>query len=135
VPEFIDQKRSGISLNLSEGLTVLSPSSHKAWNERDAAQQMFAKLNAAQAALASALTKAGLGVGEYPVPHGGIVVDFPPGSDAALVQYGRFDPSLDGVYLQVGSRPVASTMQWIRQGRPDELGNKAASAVPAQTPK
>jgi hypothetical protein len=133
-PEFVDEKRSGVSLNLSEGLMVLSPTSYKAWNERDPVHQQFAKLNSAKLALASALTQAGLGVGEYPVPNGGLVVDFPPDSDAARSQW-KFDPPPDGVYLQVGSRPVGATVAWIKQGRPDMLGNKAADAVPAEANK
>jgi hypothetical protein len=136
-PEFIDEKRSGVSLNLSEGLSVISPASHKAFDPKNEAQKMFSTLGDAARSLATALTNAGLGVGPYPVrgTRGFIMaVDFPP-EDAANDPFRNFSPKLDGVYLQVGSRPVASTMQWIRQGRPDELGNKAASAVPAQAPK
>jgi hypothetical protein len=138
-PEFIDEKRSGVSLNLTEGLEVISPSSYKAWDPKNEAQQAFAALRDAAISLARALTNAGLGVGSYPVSGVNglmMVVDFPPDSEGeAHNPFRNFSPRLDGVYLQVGSRPVASTMQWIRRGRPDELGNKAASAVPAQTPK
>lgn len=83
-----------------------------------------------------ALTNAGLGVGAYPVngARGAImVVDFPPSSDGESHDpFRNFSPRLDGVYLQVGSRPVALTMQWIKQGRPDALGNKAPDAVPIE---
>jgi hypothetical protein len=127
-PEMIDEKRSGISLNLHEGLNVFSPGSYKAWDPTDSSQQLFAKLGNAAVALARALTSAGLGIGAFPVSgvHGSIiVVDFPADSEAAQNQYGRFDPPLDGVYLQVGARPIGLTMDWIRRGRPDPLGNKA----------
>jgi hypothetical protein len=133
-PELIDEKRSGISLNLYEGLHVSSPGSYKVWDPADRSQQVFAMLGRAATALARALTSAGLGIGEYPVPgvRGSIiVVDFPPDSDAAKTQYGRFDPSLDGVYLQVGARPIGLTMQWIRQGRPDSAGVPAAGNRPS----
>jgi hypothetical protein len=130
-PEFINESRSGISLNLSEGLRVFSPSSYKAWDEHDLAQQIFSKLGNARVALANALTNAGLGVGEYPVSNAILIVDFPPDSDAAASQYGKFSPPLDGVYLQVGSRPVGTTIAWIKQGRPDRLGNSPASATPS----
>jgi hypothetical protein len=128
-PEIISEVRSGISLNLHEGLTVFSPGSYKAWNPDDPAQHTFARLNQARVALAHAPTQAGLGLGSYPVPSAIIVIDFPPDSDAVKSEYGRFDAPLDGVYLQVGSRPIGATMAWIRNGRPDSLGNKAA-AVP-----
>jgi hypothetical protein len=138
-PEFIDEKRSGVSLNLREGLEVMSPSSYKAWDPKNEAQQSFRTLGDAARSLATALTNAGLGVGAYPVSgvRGlNMVVDFPPDSQGeAHNPFRNFSPRLDGVYLQVGSRPVASTMQWTKQGRPDELGNKAPDAVPAEQPK
>ncbi|WP_426407115.1 hypothetical protein [Bradyrhizobium ganzhouense] len=138
-PAFIDEKRSGVSLNLSEGLSVISPSSYKAWDPKDEAQQTFAALGTAATALARALTNAGLGVGSYPVSgvRGlSMVVDFPPESEGeAHNPFRNFFPRLDGVYLQVGSRPVGATMAWIKQGRPDILGNKAADAAPAEAYK
>lgn len=137
-PEFIDETRSGYSLNLSEGLSVFSPASYKAWDPKDEAQQRFSVLSAAAVSLALALTNAGLGVGSYPVggTHGLImVVDFPPGSDGALSDpFRNFSPKLDGVYLQVGSRPVAATVAWIKAGRPDASG-KRADASPANSHK
>jgi hypothetical protein len=128
-PEMIDEGRSGISLNLREGLSVLAPSSYKAWDPTNASQQTFGTLAEAARALAMALTKAGLGIGGLPVSGVsglGLVVDFPPDSDAVKAGGGsRFNPQLDGVYLQVGSRPVSLTLQWIRAGRPDQAGNPA----------
>ena len=38
-PEFITEKRSGVSLNLSEGISVFSPGSYKAWDPKDEAQR------------------------------------------------------------------------------------------------
>jgi hypothetical protein len=134
-PEFIDEKRSGVSLNLSEGLNVYSPASYKSWDAKNTEHQAFSNLNNAKLALASALTQAGLGIGEYPVPNAILVVDFPAGSDAASSQYGKFNPSLDGVYLQVGSRPVAATVAWIKRGRPDRAGNKPAEATATEQHK
>jgi hypothetical protein len=137
--EFIDEKRSGVSLNLSEGLVVMSPSSYKAWDPKNEAQRTFGTLHDAAISLARALTNAGLGVGSYPVSGSSglmMVTDFPPGSEGDTHNpFRNFSPQLDGVYLQVGSRPVASTMQWIKQGRPDGLGNKAAPAAPAEPAK
>ncbi|MCP3399857.1 hypothetical protein [Bradyrhizobium sp. CCGB20] len=139
IPEFIDEKRSGVSLNLSEGLSVLSPSSHKAWDPKNEVQKTFAALGEAAISLARALTNAGLGVGSYPVVGANgaaMVVDFPPESEGeAHNPFRNFSPRLDGVYLQVGSRPVGATMAWIKQGRPDILGNKAADAAPAEAHK
>lgn len=134
--EEIDERRSGESLNLEEGLRVFSPSSYKAFDPENPAQQGFSKLNEARVALANALTKAGLGVGEYPVQSALMVVDFPPDSDAAKSGSGsKFNPQLDALYLQVGSRPVASTVEWIKRGRPDMLGNKPVPATEAQPHK
>ena len=74
-----------------------------------------------------ALTKAGLGVGTYPVSgvNGLImVVDFPPSSLGETTDpFRNFSPKLDGVYLQIGSRPVALTMQWIRSGGNGSTGS------------
>jgi len=136
-PEFINEIRSGVTLNLVEGLSVFSPASYMAWNPENKEQQEFAKLSGAAMSLARALTSAGLGVGPYVVSgtHGlNIIVDFPPTSEGeASNPFRNFSPRLDGVYLQVGSRPVARTVSWIKQGRPNELGNPAApTTVPAK---
>lgn len=129
LPEMIDERRTGHSLHLSEGLSVFSPSSYKAWDPKDEARQQFAKLSMAAIALGNALTAAGLGIGSSPVSgaHGlSLVVDFPPGSDGdATNPYRNFKPP-----LEVGSRPVGLTMQWIRQGRPDAVGNLPQPTAP-----
>jgi hypothetical protein len=129
LPEIIDASRSGESLNLSEGVHIYSPASYKAWSQ-DPAHQEFGKLATARWALKEALTKAGLGVGNQPVSDAIIVVDFPPDSDAARSQYGKFSPPLDGIYVQIGSRPVGATVAWIKQGRPNAFG---AIPAPAST--
>ena len=138
-PEFLNESRSGYSLNLSEGLSVYSPGSYKAWDPENKEQQEFARLGGAAKSLASALTRAGLEVGPYPVSgiHGLIIVaDFPPGSGGeANDPFRNFSPKLDGVYLQVGSRLVARTVAWIKRGRPDELGRTPADAVLAEPQK
>jgi hypothetical protein len=100
---------------------------HDLFAADDPAQKVFSNLGNARVALANALTNAGLGVGEYPVPNGILIVDFPADSDAATSQYGKFSPPLDGIYLQVGSRPVGATVAWIKQGRPDRLSNPASA--------
>jgi hypothetical protein len=126
VPEFIDERRSGVSMNLREGVTVMSPASYKARNASDPAQQAFAPLRRAASTLAMALTNAGLGVGQLPVSGTSgllVIVDYPAGSEGELHSpFRNFSPPLDGVYLQVGSRPVAETLAWIRAGRPDVNG-------------
>ena len=107
----------------------MSPVSYKAWDPTNLLQQTFGALGGASTVLARALTSAGLGIGPIPVSGVtglGLVVDFPPDSDAARAGNGsKFNPQLDGVYLQVGSRPVSLTLQWIRKGRPDAAGNPA----------
>src|SRR5262249_50296292 len=71
--EFVDARRSHISLRLNEGVRLSSPSSTKAWDLDDAQQQEFARLAGARRTLAKALTLAGLGVGSYPVENGGLI--------------------------------------------------------------
>lgn len=138
-PEFVDEKRSGVSLNLREGLEVFSPSSYKAWDPKNEAQESFRRLGDAARSLATALTNARLGVGPYPVSgvQGlNMIVDFPPDSAAvASNPFRNFSPQLDGVYLQVGSRPVAATLQWIKQGRPDEFGRRPNPIPEPEAPK
>lgn len=138
-PEFIDEKRSGVSMNLREGLEIMSPSSFKGYDPKNAEQETFRKLGNAARSLATALTRAGLGVGPYPVSgvNGlNMIVDFPPDSPAAISNpYRNFLPQLDGVYLQVGSRPVTATLQWIKQGRPNEAGIRPDEAGPVETHK
>jgi hypothetical protein len=138
-PEFITEQRSGVSLNLSEGISVYSPGSYKSWDPKDESQQVFQKLGEAAISLARALTSAGLGVGPYPVSgvYGlNIIVDFPPDSEGEQHNpFRNFSPPLDAVYLQIGSRPVSLTLQWIKRGRPDLPGNKAPNAAPAEPAK
>jgi hypothetical protein len=122
----IDEKRSQyLSSWLSEGVRVLYPTG-KPWSAAEPEQPWFKWASAAQA-LAQALTNAGLGVGYLPVSVGGFVNEPPKAPGTAPY----FDPPLEGVYLQVGPRPVALTMQWIKQGRPDSLGRKPAVPAPA----
>ena len=66
-PELIDEKRSGMSLHMREGLSVFSPASYKAWDPQNEEQQRFKTLGDAARSLAVALTNAGLGIGSYPV--------------------------------------------------------------------
>jgi hypothetical protein len=95
-PEFISEARSGSSLNFSEGLSVMSPSSYKSWDPKNEVQKEFGVLRDAAISLAKALTNAGLGVGDYPVSgvNGAmIVVDFPPDSEGeAHNPYRNFSP-------------------------------------------
>jgi hypothetical protein len=107
--EFVDERRSHVSLRLHEGVRLSSPSSTKAWDPNDGQQQEFARLAGTRIALAKALTLAGLGVGSYPVENGGLIEypDHPP-----LIPW--FDPPLDGVFLEVGARPISLTMDWIK---------------------
>lgn len=135
-PEMIDEKRSGHSMHLAEGISVFSPSSYKAFDPNNEAHKAFGRLSEAAISLARALTNAGLGVGSYPVPGSRgllIVVDFPPDSQAGRDDPYRFSPPLDGVYMTVGSRPIGLTMQWIRHGRPNELGAREFPTPPPST--
>jgi len=78
-------------------------------------------------ALANALTKAGLGIGNKPISRYGFLNNDP---NAPHGLNPSFDPPLTGVYLQIGSRPVVATVEWIRQGRPDPMGQLPDQAAP-----
>lgn len=80
-------------------------------------QPWFVWHDAAEA-LANALTRARLGVGDIPVSRFGFLnepTDISPGP--------RFDPALTGVYLEVGSRPVTATLQWMEQKQNSNRNN------------
>jgi hypothetical protein len=129
-PVFIDEKRSQLeSSKLADGVDVSYPIG-KPWTAEEPNQPWIVWSRAAES-LANALTAAGLGVGDKPVSRFGFTNQLPqfPGLGA------YFDPPIEGVYLQVGARPVAETVEWIKQGRPDRLGNKPAGGVPAEPHK
>ena len=71
-------------------------------------------------AIANALTAAGLGIGSFPVERYGFQNSPPAPAISGFVPY--FFPPLEGVYLQVGSRPISETIGWIKAGRPDAAG-------------
>jgi hypothetical protein len=127
-PQFIDGERSHLpAARMPDGVQVSYPIG-KPWTAEEPVQAWFAWNRAAEA-LADALTKAGLGVGEYPVSRYGFLNNKPdiPGSQAF------FEPPLTGVYLQVGARPVAFTVEWIKRGRPDRAGIPPADRAPPKT--
>jgi hypothetical protein len=117
-PIFINESRSNFNLSLlTEGVSVAYPIG-KTWSLENQKEPWFAWHDAAEA-LAQALTRAGLGVGDKPVSRYGFENEKPNIPNSAPF----FDPPLTGVYLQIGARPVALTVQWIKQGRPDPGGN------------
>jgi hypothetical protein len=128
-PQFIDDTRSHVpNDSLHEGVDVLYPTG-KPWTAEQSDQPWIRWARATEV-LANALTRAGLGVGPYPVLRGGFP-NTPPDprfGPSAMSPY--FDPPLTGVYVQVGPRPVASTAEWIRSGRPDAAGNLPAPTAP-----
>ena len=110
-PEFATEEQTQIpSSRINEGVRVGYPLGEQGTVMQP--DQPWFRWKAAAEALADALTKAGLGGGARPVGRHGMTQPF--------------NPPLEGVYVQVGQRPVASTIEWIRQGRPDVLGNEPA---------
>jgi uncharacterized small protein (DUF1192 family) len=111
-PQFIDERRSHVPpAAISEGINVLAPSPLKMWKPDEPEDPAVAWIKAGDA-LAGALTKAGLGVGKYPVSHGGFVNE---STNPPLIPY--FSPPLKGVYVKVGSRPIGLTLQLMEQRR------------------
>jgi hypothetical protein len=123
-PQFIDERRSHVSLTLVEGVSVMSPDATRPWRENDP-EEPFTRLANAGQALARALTAAGLGVGSFPVSHTFLPIypDRPP-----MIPW--FDPPLTAVLVQVGARPVSRTVQWIAQGRQNAAGVPATPISP-----
>jgi hypothetical protein len=71
--------------------------------------------------LADVLTKAGLGVGDMPVPSlRGIPIN---PSDIAS---GLVNPIHKGVVVSVGQRPVSGMVAWLKRERSKAAGNPAA---------
>jgi hypothetical protein len=113
------------SSKIPDGLSV-SYQIGKPWIAGEPNQPWFEWAKAAEA-LADALTKAGLAVGDRRVSRFGFTNEKP----EVWGLTAHFDPPLEGIFLQVGARPVAETIEWIKQGRPDVQGNKPAVAGPA----
>ncbi|MGD0565170.1 MAG: hypothetical protein ABSA66_19040 [Roseiarcus sp.] len=123
--QIIDESRSHVRSDfISDGVDVLYATG-KPWTKDEPNQPWFAWHDAAEM-LADALTKARPAVGEYRVSRAGFQND-PANLSSGLIPY--FDPPLTGVYLRVGSRPVAATVDWINRGRPDSTGNPPATPV------
>lgn len=110
----------------SEGVSV-AYATGKPWTKEEPNQPWFEWAKAANV-LADALTKAGLGVGEYPVQRSGFAR---PDDPAAA----SFRTIREGVLVYVGERPVSGTIAWIKHGRPDAAGVKAPDAAPAEAYK
>ena len=111
--EIIDESRSHVSPKMMmEGVSVLYPVG-KPYTEKEPNQPWFAWAKATEA-LANALTTGGFGVGDIPVSRFGFTnkkPDFP----SPMTPF--FDPPLEGVYVQVGARPISMTFQWVEQRR------------------
>ena len=126
--QFVDEQRTHLNPDqIADGISVSYPIG-KTWTPETQNEPWFAWAKAAEA-LADALTKAGLAVGDRRVSRYGFD---PKGREAAIGLGPNFDPPLEGVFLQVGARPVAQTVEWIRQGRKDVLGNPPIDTVPEQ---
>ncbi len=122
--ELIDEKRSNFATTrIPDGVNVSYPIGIP-WTEKAPNQPWMAWANAAES-LANALTEAGFGVGNMPVSRYGFLDD---ARNALQLTTAHFDPPLTGVYLQIGARPVAPTVEWIKGGRLDPLGNPPASS-------
>jgi hypothetical protein len=119
--QFVDERRTHFSSGqIKDGVSVSYPIG-KPWSPANQNEPWFKWHDAAEA-LADALTKAGLAVGDRRVSRFGFD---PSGREAVIGLEPNFDPPIEGVFLQVGARPVAETVEWIKQGRPDALGNPA----------
>jgi hypothetical protein len=127
----VDEKRTHFNPDqIRDGISVSYPIG-KPWGPDNQNEPWFNWAKAAEA-LADALTRAGLAVGDRRVSRFGFV---PNDRSAAIGLSPNFDPPLQGVFLQVGARPVAETVEWIKQGRTDGAGNKPANPVSVESHK
>jgi hypothetical protein len=110
----------------SEGVSV-AYATGKPWTKEEPNQPWFEWAKAANV-LADALTKAGLGVGEYPVERYGFIHSDDP---AASI----FRTIKEGVLVYVGERPVSGTIAWIKHGRPNAAGVKASDTASTEPHK
>jgi hypothetical protein len=111
--EIIDEPRSHVSPKMiMEGVSVVYPVG-KPYTEKEPNQPWFAWAKAAEA-LANALTTGGFGVGDIPVNRFGFTNEK---QDFLSPMIPFFDPPLEGVYVQVGARPISMTFQWVEQRR------------------
>jgi hypothetical protein len=101
-----------------DGVSVSYPTG-RAWTQDQPNQPWFEWAKAAEM-LANSLTKAGLAVGDRPVSRYGFT---PVAAGATTTQ---FVPVREGVLVLVGPRPITETIEWIKAGRPDMNGVKAA---------
>jgi hypothetical protein len=111
-PQLIDEKRSHLVPELIHESIAVSYPTGKPWTEQEPVQPWFTWHDAAEA-LADALTKAGLGVLDLPVPRFGFTNE--PNNKSVGLAY--FEPPLTGVYVQVGPRPISMTVQILEQRR------------------
>lgn len=121
-PQRIDNVRSKIwPSGIQDGINVSYPTG-KPWTAEEPTQPWFTWARAAEA-LANCLTKAGLGVGAFPVSRFGFS-NVPENitSEFGVPRIPYFSPPLEGVYVQVGARPIAATIAWIKAGRPNAAG-------------
>lgn len=95
---------------LPEGINVLSPNIEKAPHAEPTDPQII--LGRAADALARAFTSAGLGIRDIPVSHAYLLnkPDNPP-----LLPY--FNPPLTVVFVEVGPRPIATTLRLMERDR------------------
>lgn len=116
----------GISAEIDEGMLKYNPNSSS-----EGVVVSFPTgdllLEKAGNALADALTKAGLGIGDMPVyRHGGI----PP--DPRDIASGLVNPIHKGVVVSVGQRPVSHVVAKINRERAISAGKAAADSVNAK---
>ncbi|THD44166.1 MAG: hypothetical protein E7774_11065 [Bradyrhizobium sp.] len=117
---FIDEKTTNfLSARIMDGVQVSYPIG-KTWTPDTQNEPWFIWAKAANS-LATALTRANLAPGGREISAYGLRNEQQSVGTYGLSPY--FDPPLEGVYLQVGARPVAETIEWIKRGRPDSLGN------------
>lgn len=133
-PQLTDESRSHLSLALMEGVRVMSSYlDDRPWTAEDLELVPYTNCAHAGDALARSLTAAGLGVGNFPI-HCIRFASRPTEDDKRSRMIPWFDPPGAIVYVQVGARPIAATLQWMASQRkaiaPAPVGdaNNAAAA-------
>ena len=116
-PVFTDESKSHVSLALMEGVRVMSSYlDNRPWTAEDLELVPYTNCAHAGDTLALALTAAGLGVGNFPI-HCTRFASRPTEEDKRSRMIPWFEPPGPIVYVQVGARPIAATLQWMASQR------------------
>ena len=121
---WVDEKESHVSLEMMEGIdlwAIMSRNPRPPWKNDTEWVETSERLEKACWSLARAITSAGLGIGDRPLGCKLLSPRFPGDlrreGVTPLAGWAWLDPPRNGVYIQVGLRPISATVQWLNTKR------------------